>query len=189
MQDRGPGERSHRSRQSAPGRVGNRDQSALGDAGLDLATVSAPRWAWGVLALLVAMHVLDTIGRWLLLGVLSQPQARDELSLSETQLGWLSTVLLLGLAFASVPTGFLVDRVNRPRVLAIGFAVWSMATISTGLVRSFDQLQLARALVGVGGAAFTVVALTLLMDLFPRSVRRGYSRFFSSRSPWAHSWA
>jgi MFS transporter, Spinster family, sphingosine-1-phosphate transporter len=30
---------------------------------------------------------------------------------------------------------------------------------------------MARALVGIGGAAFTLVALTLLMDLFPRSVR------------------
>ena len=80
---------------------------------------------------------------------------------------------------SSVPIGFLVDRWNRPRLLAIGVAVWSLATVSTGLARSYDQLQAARALVGVGGAAFTLVALTMLMDLFPRRVRaRALALFF-----------
>jgi MFS transporter, Spinster family, sphingosine-1-phosphate transporter len=132
---------------------------------------TASRFAWSVLVLFVGMHVLDTANRWLLLGALSQQEARNEITLSEDQLGWLSTVLLLGLAGASVPIGFLVDRLNRPRLLAIGVAVWSMATVSTGLARSYDQLQVARALVGAGGAAFTLVALTMLMDLFPRRVR------------------
>ena len=33
------------------------------------------------------------------------------------------------------------------------------------------KLQLARALVGVGGSTFAVIALTILMDLYPRGVR------------------
>ena len=114
---------------------------------------------------------------WLLAAVL--PQISEELNLSETQAGWLSTVLLLGLAAASPPVGYLADRMRRPRLLAMGFAVWSVATVATGLARSYDQLQLARALVGVGGAIFAVVALTILMDLFPRSVRaRALAVFF-----------
>ena len=80
-------------------------------------------------------------------------------------------MLLLGLAAASLPIGYLADRLRRPRLLAIGFAVWSMATVATGLARSYDQIQVARALVGVGSATFEVVALTILMDLFPRAVR------------------
>ena len=50
-------------------------------------------------------------------------------------------------------------------------AVWSLATVSTGLARSYNQIQMARVLVGVGGSTFGVVALTMLMDLFPRGVR------------------
>ncbi len=80
-------------------------------------------------------------------------------------------MLLLGLAAASLPIGYLADRLRRPRLLAMGFAVWSLATVATGLARSYDQIQVARALVGVGGATFEVVALTILMDLFPRAVR------------------
>ena len=128
-----------------------------------------PRWMWGVLLLFFAMHVLDLVDRWLLAAVL--PQISEELNLTALQAGWLSTVLLLGLAAASLPIGYLADRLRRRRLLATGFAVWSMATVATGLARSYDQIQLARALVGVGSATFEVVAVTILMDLFPRALR------------------
>jgi MFS transporter, Spinster family, sphingosine-1-phosphate transporter len=128
-----------------------------------------PRWAWGVLAIFFAMQMLDSVANWLLAAVL--PQVSQELNLSESQAGWLSTVWLLGLAAASPPIGYLADRIRRPRLLSMGFAVWSVATVGTGLTRSYDQLQLARALAGIGGAVFAVVALTMLLDLFPRSTR------------------
>ena len=127
------------------------------------------RWMWGVVVLFMVMHVLEWADRWLLAAVL--PQIDQELNLSEPQTGWLSTVLLVGLAAASLPIGYLADRVRRPRLLGLGFAVWSIATIVTGLARSYDQIQIARLLVGVGSATFEVIALTILMDLFPRPVR------------------
>jgi MFS transporter, Spinster family, sphingosine-1-phosphate transporter len=140
-------------------------------------TLTVPRWAWGVLALFFAMNMLDSIDHWLLTAVLIP--VRDELKLSEAQSGWLSTVLLLGFAAASLPVGYLADRLRRPRLLAMGFAVWSVATIATGLARSYDEIQIARALVGVGGATFEVVALTILMDVFPRTMRaRVLAAFF-----------
>lgn len=138
---------------------------------------AVPRWAWGLLLLLFAMNVFDSVDRWLLVAVL--PQVRTELDLTEAQAGWLSTVVLLGLAFASPLIGYLVDRMKRPRLLAMGFALWSLATVSTGLARTNDQMQLARALVGVGGAISAVSALTMLMDLFPRTIRgRALTVFF-----------
>ena len=142
-----------------------------------------PRWAWTLLLLLCAMNLFDSIDRWLLAALL--PKVRSELDLSESQAGWLSTVTLLGLALASPLIGYLVDRIKRPRLLAIGFAIWSLATISTALVRTFVQMQAARALVGVGGAISTVIALTLIMDLFPRGAR---DRAHSPRSFWQSRW-
>jgi predicted MFS family arabinose efflux permease len=139
--------------------------------------VLVPRWAWAAVALFFAMNLLDAVDHWLLAAVL--PQVSDDLKISEAQAGWLSTVLLLGLAAASLPVGYLADRLRRPRLLALGFAVWSMATVATGLARSYDQIQAARALVGIGGATFEVVALTILMDAFPRTRRaRALAVFF-----------
>ena len=102
-----------------------------------------PRWAWGVLAIFFAMQLLDSVANWLLEAV--RPQVGEELNLSEAQVVWLSSARLLALAVASPAVGYLADRIRRPRLLAVGFAVWSVATIGTGLARSYDQLQLARA--------------------------------------------
>jgi MFS transporter, Spinster family, sphingosine-1-phosphate transporter len=131
------------------------------------APISA-RWTWGVVLLFFVMHLLDWVDRWLLAAVL--PKISEELNLSGLQAGWLSTVLLLGLAAASLPIGYLADRLRRPRLLGIGFALWSLATVATGLAQSYDQLQVARALVGVGSAIFEIVALTMIMDRFPRAI-------------------
>jgi predicted MFS family arabinose efflux permease len=136
-----------------------------------------PQWAWWLLLLLCTMNFFDSVDRWLLAAVL--PKVRKELELSESQGGWLSTVVLLSLAVASPLVGYLVDRIKRPRLLALGFAIWSLATVSTGLARSNDQIQVARAVVGVGGAISGVVALTLIMDLFPLAMRaRALAAFF-----------
>ncbi len=115
------------------------------------------------------MHLLDSLDRWLLPAVLRP--VSEELGLTDIQAGWLATILLLSYAIWSPIIGYLADRFRRPRLMAIGIAIWSLATVGTGLARSYDQLQLARVLVGIGGSTFGVIAMTFLMDLFPRGVR------------------
>ena len=128
-----------------------------------------PRWAWGVLGILFLAHLLESFDRWLLPAVL-QPLS-EEMELTEDQTGWLATVMIVSFAVWSPIAGYLADRLRRPRLLAVGMAVWSLATVSTGLARSYNQIQMARVLVGVGGSTLGVVGLTMLMDLFPRGVR------------------
>ena len=136
-----------------------------------------PRWGWGVLAVLLLIHVLDSFDRWLLPAV--SPAIGRDLELSDPRTGWLATILLLSFAAWSPVVGYLADRWSRSRLLAVGVAIWSLATVSSGLARSYDQLQLARVLVGIGGSTFAVIALTLLMDLFPREMRaRVLAAFF-----------
>jgi MFS transporter, Spinster family, sphingosine-1-phosphate transporter len=127
------------------------------------------RWAWGVFAVLFLVHLLESVDRWLLPAVLRP--VSEELGLTDAQAGWLATVLLISYAVWAPFVGYLADRLRRPRLMAIGIAVWSLATIGTGLARSYNEVQLARALVGIGGSTFGVIALTILMDLFPRGVR------------------
>jgi MFS family permease len=118
---------------------------------------------------LFLVHLLDSFDRWMLPAVLRP--ISDELELSDTQAGWLATILLVSFAFWGPVAGYLADRLRRPRLLAVGVAVWSLATVGTGLTRSYDQLEFARVLVGVGGATSGVIALSILMDIFPRGVR------------------
>jgi MFS family permease len=136
-----------------------------------------PGWAWGVVALVFAMHAIDSADGWLMASV--SPRVSSELGLEEGEAGWLATVLLIAAAITSPAAGYLADRYRRPRLLAISVAAWSLAVVATGLARSYVQIQAARAIAGAGGAAATVIALTLLVDIFPRRMRgRVFAAFF-----------
>ncbi|MGA1731008.1 MAG: MFS transporter, partial [Steroidobacteraceae bacterium] len=116
---------------------------------------------------LTVAYVLSFIDRTIL-ALLVAP-IRADLGISDTQLS-----LLHGLAFAifyttlGIPIALLADRLNRRNIIAAGIAVWSLATAVCGLTRSFAQLFLARVAVGVGEAALSPAAYSMIADLFPR---------------------
>jgi MFS family permease len=77
--------------------------------------------------------------------------------------------------------GTLGDRRGRPRLLALGVGIWSVATALGGLARNFAGLFSARATVGVGEAAYGTIAPALLADYFPKEKRgRVFAVFFAA---------
>src|SRR6516225_2452535 len=78
------------------------------------------------------------------------PLLRDHLQATDAQLGSLQTWLLVVLAIASIPSGFLADRFSRKAIIAIGILCWSVASFAGGLFSVFSYFVIARALVGLG---------------------------------------
>jgi MFS family permease len=63
--------------------------------------------------------------------------------------------------------------------MSAGVAAWSIATALAGVARSFGQLLVARAGVGIGEAAYGTIAPALLADYFPESRRgRAFAIFY-----------
>jgi len=126
--------------------------------------------AWGVTLLLTIIYVFSFVDRQVL-NLLVGPIQQD-LSFTDTQIsllqgfGFVATYVLL-----SVPIGRLVDTRRRVNIIAAGVAFWSVATAACGMVRSFPGLFMARAGVGIGEAALTPAAWSLIADLFPSSRR------------------
>src|SRR5262249_59636263 len=56
---------------------------------------------------------------------------------------------------------------TRRTIIALGLAAWSAMTGASGIVRTFAELALARIGVGVGEAACSPPAHSLLADYFP----------------------
>ena len=123
-----------------------------------------------VLALATLLNFVNYIDRFILAAVL--PRIKSELVLNDFQLGMLANAFLVAYFITSPLFGRLGDRRSRPRLIAAGVAVWSLATAAAGLARSFTQLVVARAGVGVGEAAYATIAPALLADFFPAE-RRG----------------
>lgn len=130
------------------------------------AAALSPRRVNYALGLLVFLYVINYIDRQVL-SVLLEPIKR-ELGASDTAMGFLS-----GLAFAlfyttaGVPIARFADGGNRRNVIVLGVFVWSAMTALSGLAKSFAQLALARVGVGVGEAALSPAAHSLISDYFP----------------------
>jgi len=65
----------------------------------------------------------------------------------------------------------LSDIISRRAVLAAGLALWSSFTALGGAARSYTQLFVTRALVGVGQSSYLPAAQALLADYFPSKGR------------------
>jgi MFS family permease len=106
---------------------------------------------------------------------------KSELHLSDTQLGLIGTGFIVVYTLTSPLFGALGDRKSRPPLIALGVAVWSVATSLAGFARGFLSLFMARSTVGVGEAAYGTIAPALLADSFPIERRgRVLSVFFAA---------
>ena len=119
---------------------------------------------YALLVLLLA-YILSFIDRNVM-AVLIGP-IRADFAISDFQYS-----LLHGFAFSmfyiflGLPIARLADRGNRKWVVTVGVFFWSLMTCVCGLTRSFSTLFLARIGVGVGEAALSPPAYSLLSDYF-----------------------
>jgi MFS family permease len=123
---------------------------------------------WSFLALLTVLNVMNFVDRQLL-GSFANFIVPD-LGLSPGEFGLLTGLaFLLFYATMGLFTGALADRVNRPRLVALGLALWSGLTAASGAARGFLSLALPRALIGVGESVLTPASMSMLADRFPAS--------------------
>jgi MFS family permease len=76
-----------------------------------------------------------------------------DLHLTSSQLGVLLSAFFWTYATIQVPVGWLAERHGAHRVLAIGLAIWALATMLVGVVSSFLLLLMLRLMLGVGESA------------------------------------
>lgn len=123
-------------------------------------------YAWFVVGLLTLAYVFSFIDRQIL-SLLVIPVRRD-LGISDTQMS-----LLMGFSFAvfytlcGIPLGRLADNWSRRWIVTLGLMFWSAATAACGLAAHYWQLFLGRIGVGIGEAALSPAAYSLISDHFP----------------------
>ncbi len=106
-----------------------------------------------------------------ILNIVAEPIKKD-LGLTDTQLG-----ILGGIAFAAiyamlgVPLARLAERKSRLAIITTALTIWSVFTMICGAAANFWQLAIARAGVGVGEAACTPCAHSMIGDAFPPEKR------------------
>jgi MFS transporter, Spinster family, sphingosine-1-phosphate transporter len=130
-----------------------------------IAAAPGPRnLALAILIVLTAINFLNYIDRYVLAAVLES--VRVDFGLSDADAGTLGFMFIIVYTLASPLTGWLGDRTTRKYLVAGGVALWSLATAACGYARSYEELLIMRALVGVGEAGYATVAPGMIADLF-----------------------
>lgn len=120
--------------------------------------------------------------RWVMLGVLASaqflvtldssivnvalPSMQRDLGLSESGLAWVVNSYVLAFGGFLLLFGRVADLVGRRRVFAAGAVVFTVASIVAGLSGSQEVLLAARAVQGLGAAALSPAALSIVLTTF-----------------------
>ena len=129
------------------------------------------------LAVMTLLNFVNYIDRFVLPAV--GPKIKDELGLSDAQLGLLGSAFLVSYLLTSPIFGRLGDRGSRTRLIAVGVGVWSLATAAGGIVKNLAQMFVARGAVGVGEASYASISPALISDYYPPNRRgRAFAIFY-----------
>src|SRR5262245_35220078 len=134
-------------------------------------------FATRVLLLFSLINLVNYIDRYVVAAIL-EPLGAD-LNLNDAQRGRLTFVFVIVYMLAAPVFGALADRFHRPRLIAIGVTIWSLATMGGALVHDYTTLLVVRSFVGVGEAAYASLGPAVLSDCFPESERaRRFTWFY-----------
>ncbi|MBI5200071.1 MAG: MFS transporter [Elusimicrobia bacterium] len=140
--------------------------------------IPGAKWALGVLLLINLLNYLD---RQVLFALL--PLIKAEFGSTDTQLGALASAFMLVYMCAAPPIGYWADRSSRKGWISFGVAFWSLATVFSGLARSYAQLFGARAAVGIGESCYGSVSPSFVAEHFPKERRARVLAWFSMAIP------
>lgn len=149
-------------------------------------------WALAVICVANFFNYMDRM----LVSALEKQLVAD-FHLQPWEFGLLWSLFTVGYMACAMPIGYLADRYNRSALFAACVAIWSAATVATGLARVLTDspgaaeeipaglflakavLYVSRFFIGVGEAGCLVIGPALLSDYFSRAARgRALSTFY-----------
>jgi MFS transporter, ACS family, D-galactonate transporter len=121
-------------------------------------------YPWLVVGMLWFVALLNYIDRQML-STMKPSMMVDIAELqTATNFGRLMAVFLWIYALLSPVSGIIADRFNRKWLIVISLFIWSGVTMLMGFAKSFDQLYVLRAIMGVSEAFYMPAGLSLIAD-------------------------
>ncbi len=108
-------------------------------------TLSARAALVGLLAVAIFINYIDRGNL-----ATAAPLIKNELHLTNVQIGVMTSAFFWTYTPGQFVAGWVADKLGGYRALALGFAIWSLATALTGLAGGFASLLALRVLLGIG---------------------------------------
>jgi len=124
-----------------------------------------PTLGTGIVLLLALAVFINYVDRGNL--ATAAPLMKDELGLTAGQIGVLLSAFFWTYMPGQMVAGWLAEKINPYRALALGLAVWSIATALTGLAAGFAMFIALRLLLGLGESVAFPCSSKLLAQHLP----------------------
>jgi MFS family permease len=125
--------------------------------------------AWLTVALLCVVGCLNYLDRTMIATM--RESVIKSIPMTNAQFGLLTSLFLWVYGILSPFAGFLADKFNRSKVIIGSLLVWSLITVLTAHVKTYEQLLVTRALMGISEACYIPAALALIVDYHKGSTR------------------
>jgi DHA2 family multidrug resistance protein-like MFS transporter len=119
---------------------------------------------WAGLAVLALPTLLVSLDIFVML--LALPRLSADLGASSTQQLWIMDIYGFAAAGFMITMGTVGDRIGRRKLLLIGAALFGLASVAAAQASSPEMLIVARAVLGIAGAAVAPSTLSLITNLF-----------------------
>jgi predicted MFS family arabinose efflux permease len=122
-----------------------------------------------VLSVLFIIYMLDYVDRMVVTGMISF--IKNDYGITDAQAAWLVSIVTLFITVFSIPAAIVIDRWSRRKMIAIMTAFWSIATLACMFTKTYTQLLIARAFIGIGEAGYAPAGTALLSAAYPEDKR------------------
>lgn len=136
-----------------------------------------------IIALLTALNLVNYIDRYLVMAVGPTFQKPEHLNLSNKELALVETAFMVGYMLTSPIFGWLGDRYRRKGLIAAGVAIWSVATVVSGMTHGLASMLAARVAVGVGEASYATLSPTIIDDVATKEEKNRLLAIFYAAIP------
>jgi len=118
-----------------------------------------------VFMLLFLLYLFDYADRMVVSSMFTSIQ--KDWFITDTQCGWLVSVIYLAIGILTFPVSVLVDRWSRTKTIGLMAIVWSLATAVCAFTGNYVQLFMARIFIGFGEAGYAPGGSALISGMYP----------------------
>src|ERR1043165_7499936 len=108
-----------------------------------------------------------------------------DLFMDDRMKGEAAGIFFFGYVLLQLPGGYLASRWSARKVISIFLVAWGICAIGCGLVKTFNEFQVARFFLGVAESGVFPATPVLLANWFPRSERARANAYWNLCQPIA----
>ena len=130
--------------------------------------------------LLALVAFIDSVDRGVFNGVISL--VKKDLGFSDTSIGFIGSMFIVMSFLATIPAGYMADRLRRTRVIAVVLGSWGLISALNAGVQNLWQFLLVRGALGVGETIDNPASQSLIADYYP-AMHRGRAYAYQRAAP------